>query len=204
MDEASILSKASYDYFREGPETAQAELSEYGLEGFQIDAELSDQYSVVITKPDGSAVISYRGTDHMEDAVPDMQILVGRHSPFFDRFAVHRHVLTDRFERASRKYENTAAKHKIAYVTGHSLGGTQAISVARKHGAKAVAFNPGSSPLVEMVHAGICTMADCGEQRQDIFTTGLDPISFCGRGTHREGEDEGRLVPHRHFRSQQP
>ena len=136
MDEAAVLSKSAYDYFREGPGVAQKELSEYGLEGYQIDTSLSDDYSVVIERPDGSAVISYRGTDALEDVMPDIQILLGRHSPFLDRFAVHRQLITDRFERASEKFEATVSKHtEVAYLTGHSLGGSQAISVARKHGA---------------------------------------------------------------------
>ena len=58
MDEAAVLSKAAYDYFREGPGVAQKELSEYGFEGYHLDTSLSDEYSVVIKRPDGSAVIS--------------------------------------------------------------------------------------------------------------------------------------------------
>ena len=204
MEESAVLSKAAYDYFREGPLIAQEELAEYGLKGYQVDTTLSDDYSVVIERPDGSAVISYRGTDSLDDVVPDIQILLGRHSPFVDKFAVHRHVLTDRFERASQKYVDTSAKHKIAYLTGHSLGGTQSISVARKHGVKAIAFNPGSSPLVEMVHAGICSVADCGEQRQTIYTTGSDPVSYGSYLFDRATDDvvtvpvkyEGDLLSH--------
>jgi len=197
MNEAAVLSKTAYDYFKEGPNVAQKELSEYGLQGYEVDTSLSDDYSVVIERPDGSAVISYRGTDSMEDVVPDIQIVLGRHSPFVDRFAFHRHVLTDRFERASKKYVDASNKHNIAYVTGHSLGGTQGISVARKHGAKAIAFNPGSSPLVEMVHAGICSVADCGEQRQTIYTTGSDPISFSSYLFDRATDDVIK-VPAKH------
>jgi hypothetical protein len=197
MEEAAVLSKAAYDYFRQGPTVAQEELSEYGLKGYQVDTSLSDDYSVVIERPDGSAVISYRGTDSLEDVIPDIQIVLGRHSPFADRFAVHRHVLTDRFERASQKFVDASAKHRVAYVTGHSLGGTQSISVARKHGSRAVAFNPGSSPLVEMVHAGICSVADCGENRQTIYTTGSDPISY-GSYLFDRATDDVITVPPKH------
>ena len=197
MDEAAVLSKAAYDYFREGPGVAQKELSEYGFEGYHLDTSLSDEYSVVIKRPNGSAVISYRGTDAMEDVMPDIQIVLGRHSPFVDRFAVHRHLITDRFERASQKFEAASAKHNIAYLTGHSLGASQSMAIARKHGARAVAFNPGSSPLVEMVHAGVCSMADCGEQRQTIYTTGTDLISFSSYLFDR-ATDDVITVPAKH------
>ena len=175
MDEAAVLSKAAYDYFREGFETTQFELPQYGLEGYQLDEDLSDNYSVVVTRPDKSAVISYRGTDALQDVIPDVQVLFGRHSPFLTK---HRLLVTDRFDRAFQKYEDASAKHAIAYVTGHSLGGSQAITTARKYGLTSKTFNPGSSPLIEMLHAGVCSMADCGELPQTIFTTGMDPISF--------------------------
>ena len=175
MDEAAVLSKAAYDFFREGFQTTQSELSQYGLEGYQLDEDLSDDYSVVITRPDGSAVISYRGTDALEDVIPDVAVLFGRHSPFLTK---HRLLVTDRFERAFQKYERASTKHPIAYLSGHSLGATQAITTARKYGLTSTTFNPGSSPLVEMLHAGVCSISDCGEKTQTIYTTGMDPISF--------------------------
>ena len=70
MDEQakySILSKAAYDFFHGGEALAQSELQEYGLGDHRIDEALSDGNAVVITRPDGSAVVSYRGTDHISD-----------------------------------------------------------------------------------------------------------------------------------------
>ena len=70
--EYSVLSKAAYDYFHGGEALAQSELREYGLGSYGIDDGLSDEHAVVITRPDGSAVVSYRGTDHISDLVlPD-------------------------------------------------------------------------------------------------------------------------------------
>ena len=117
-----------------------------------------------------------RGTDALEDVVPDIQILLGRHSPFAHRLTALRsgtHI-TDRFEAADRKYQHAAEKYtpqRIAYLTGHSLGGTQAIATARRRGLVSHAFNPGSSPFVEMIHAGVCSLADCDERPQSIYTT---------------------------------
>ena len=72
--EYAVLSKAAYDFFHGGEALARSELQEYGLGDHQIDEALSDNRAVVITRPDGSAVVSYRGTDHMSDLAPDFQI----------------------------------------------------------------------------------------------------------------------------------
>ena len=77
--EYSILSKAAYDFFHGGEALAQSELQEYGLGDHRIDEALSDGNAVVITRPDGSAVVSYRGTDHISDLAPDFQIALGYH-----------------------------------------------------------------------------------------------------------------------------
>ena len=60
--EYAVLSKAAYDFFHGGEALARSELQEYGLGDHQIDEALSDDHAVVITRPDGSAVVSYRGT----------------------------------------------------------------------------------------------------------------------------------------------
>ena len=67
--EYAVLSKAAYDFFHGGEALAQAELQEYGLGDHSIDEALSDDHAVVITRPDGSAVVSYRGTDAMSAGV---------------------------------------------------------------------------------------------------------------------------------------
>ena len=72
-----MLSKAAYDFFHGGEALALLELQEYGLGDHSIDEALSDDRAVVITRPDGSAVVSYRGTDHMSDLAPDFQIALG-------------------------------------------------------------------------------------------------------------------------------
>ena len=86
--EYAVLSKAAYDFFHGGEALAQLELQEYGLGDHSIDEALSDNHAVVITRPDGSAVVSYRGTDHMSDLAPDFQIALGyHHNP---RVAIYR------------------------------------------------------------------------------------------------------------------
>ena len=77
--EYAVLSKAAYDFFHGREALTQLELQEYGLGDHSIDEALSDDRAVVITRPDGSAVVSYRGTDHMSDLAPDFQIALGYH-----------------------------------------------------------------------------------------------------------------------------
>ena len=100
--EYSVLSKAAYDYFHGGEALAQNELGEFGLGTYRIDDGLSDAHAVVITRPDGSAVVSYRGTDHISDLVPDFQIAMGYHqNKMMQRMgAAASHVAAGRFSDA--------------------------------------------------------------------------------------------------------
>jgi pimeloyl-ACP methyl ester carboxylesterase len=196
--EFSVLSKASYDYFHGGEALANSELREYGLD-YTIDSELSDSRAVVITRPDGSAVVSYRGTDHVSDLVPDFQIAMGYHSnPLYQRVgAVAAHVVNDRFADARDRYARAKKKHgSDVSVTGHSLGGSLALHTARAHGGKAVVFNPGSSPLAEPFHAAYCTAFDCGyAERARIYSTGRDPISLSSYIFDQATDDVVKVAP---------
>ena len=114
--EAAVLSKSAYDHLREGPEVTQAELLEYGLAGYTLDREFSDDDSVTIVRPDGSVVIAHRGTDSVRDLLPDAAILFGRHAasvglPFVD----------DRFDLASRKYERVRAAFPGADISTEAI-----------------------------------------------------------------------------------
>ena len=180
--EYSVLSKAAYDYFHGGRSLAQTELQEYGLGGYGIDAALSDDRAVVITRPDGSAVVSYRGTDHLSDLVPDFQIALGYHqNPWLQSIgAAAAYLASDRFTDARERFSKAKAKHNNVSVTGHSLGGTLALHTARSNaGTRAIVFNPGSTPLAEPFHAAYCSAYDCGYTvKQRIYSTGYDPISL--------------------------
>ena len=192
--EMAVLSKAAYDYYHGDHELAREELEAYGLP-YKIDEEHSDQNSVTIVKQDGSAVISYRGTDFTNpaDLLADFHILMGVHSnPWMQPL----HSM-NRFEEASQKYERVKAKHGEPKLTGHSLGGAQALHVARKYGADAIVFNPGSSPFAEPFHALLSY-----DKPQTIYTTGDDSISYSSYLFDRN--DRVILVPRKdkdHFYS---
>ena len=179
--EYAVLSKAAYDFFHGGEALARSELQEYGLGDHQIDEALSDDHAVVITRPDGSAVVSYRGTDAMSDLAPDFQIALGyHHNPMLQSMgAAASQWAGDRFAGARSRFTEAKKKHDRVTLTGHSLGGTLALHSARHHGARAIVFNPGSSPLAEPFHAAVCSTIDCGySKRQRIYSTGRDPISL--------------------------
>ena len=54
--------------------------------------------------------------------------------------------LSGRFKGAEKAYRNTAKKYgkENVQVTGHSLGGSQAVHVGMKYGVQGTAFEPGS------------------------------------------------------------
>ena len=96
----------------------------------------------------------------------------------------------DRFADARSRFGEAKKKHGSVTSTGHSLGGTLALHAARHHDAKAIVFNPGSSPLVEPFHAAVCSTIDCGySERQRIYSTGRDPISLSSYLFDRATDD---------------
>ena len=171
QEEYSVLSKAAYDWYYGSHELAKQELEAYGLDDYEFDMDHSDYNSVVITKPDGSAVISYRGTDftNPSDLLADFHIGIGVHS---NPLMQHLHAM-NRFEDASQKYDRVKFKYDSVKLTGHSLGGAQALHVARKNDGDAIVFNPGSSPFAEPFHSILTN-----DKPQTIYTTGDDFISY--------------------------
>lgn len=194
----SVLSQASYDFFRQGAAFANSELRDYGLD-YTIDPELSDASAVVLTRPNGEAVVSYRGTDHVTDLVPDLQIAMGYHSsPIYHTVGEAAAILMkDRFADARDRYEKAKHKYGAVSVTGHSLGGALALHAARAHGgAKAVVFNPGSSPLGEPFHAAYCATVGCDyTEKARIYTTGRDPISISSYIFDQSTDDVIKVEP---------
>lgn len=173
-EEAAVMSMTAYNFYREGYEKAQDELQNYGMDDYQILPELSDDYSSVILRPDGTAVVAYRGTDAFEDLIPDIGIVFGAHNSLLPFQSMHR------FQKADQKLKETREKYDVKYLTGHSLGGAQAITTARRNGLTSITFNPGSSPMSEATHYLMCSNSKmCAQELpQTILTTGVDPISY--------------------------
>lgn len=163
MEEYALLAKASYEYSQAGAERVEEELRDHGKE-FRVDPVLSDDHTVVLVRPDGSAVVSYRGTHELGDLVPDAQLALG--------------MSGGRVYDARQRFKEARDKYGRVMATGHSLGGHLALDAARYHDGEAVVFNPGSSPLYDAPHAGFCGMGGCHSKPSTIYTTGRDPISL--------------------------
>ena len=139
--EYSIASQLSYDYYdnNNDPEQIQRALDTY-LDGYTFDPEYSNNNASTFIRPDGTAIIAYRGTrpTNFDDINTDAAILAGQHR-------------TDtphpRFVEAVNHYNYVKTKYDNVDLTGHSLGGTIADYVGRMHDEKAVVFNPGESPF---------------------------------------------------------
>lgn len=139
--EYSIASQIAYTYYDNGndADATQEALDNY-IEGYKLDTELSNDNAVTITRPDGSAILAYRGTrpTNIDDLNADAAILAGQHrtdTPH-PRFI----QALDQYNLVSQKYENVD-------LTGHSLGGTLADYVGRMNDEKAIVYNPGESPF---------------------------------------------------------
>ena len=139
--EYSIASQIAYMYYDNGndAEATQRALDTY-LENYRFDPENSYNDASTIVRPDGSAILAYRGTRPTNpiDLVVDAGILVGTHRSF---------IPAPSFIAAQNHYNQVKSRYNNVDITGHSRGGTWANYIARQNGEKAVVFNPGESPF---------------------------------------------------------
>lgn len=139
--EYSIASQLAYQYYdnNNDAEQIQQALDTY-LADYTFDPEYSTDNASTFIRPDGTAIIAYRGTrpTNFDDLNTDASILAGQHR-------------TDtphpRFVEAVNHYNLVKNKYTNVDLTGHSLGGTLADYVGRMHDERAVVFNPGETPF---------------------------------------------------------
>lgn len=143
MSKAAYGDKEALAHLQEQGYAKDDSLAMAGLGHFLLDgpsALWSQPNSTTFVK-DGKAVISYRGTDitNMSDLEADAAIALGWNH------------MSGRFWEADRTYQAAVKKYgaENVEVTGHSLGGAEALYVARKYGAGGTVFNPGESPFGE-------------------------------------------------------
>ena len=170
--EYSIASRLAYDYYynNQDDELTQRTLDTY-ITGYNLDSELSDENHVVIERPDGSAILGYRGTDPTNpyDLMADLLILGGKYKDSVD-------LQGTRFNRADEYYRNATTKYNNVDVTGHSLGGSMAVAIGSLYGAKSVVFNPGASPFE------LAGRTELPEHNAKIYkTNALDLVSMSER-----------------------
>jgi hypothetical protein len=165
--EYSIASQLSYDYYDNGNDAEQIQktLDTY-LEGYTFDPDYSTNNASTFIRPDGSAILAYRGTrpTNFDDINTDASILAGQHR-------------TDtphpRFVEAVNHYNYVKAKYDNVDLTGHSLGGTIADYVGRMNDERAIVFNPGETPF------SLSVIPASQTSRTRIYRTNtFDVISF--------------------------
>jgi hypothetical protein len=119
------------------------ELLDNYMEGYTIDQQLSNDMGIVVQRPDGTAIVAYRGTDptNIYDLTSDALIALGYNKE------EGRAISGSRFDRAEQLYKAANDKYPFVDTTGHSLGGSLADYIGRKFGENAVVFNPGVSPV---------------------------------------------------------
>ena len=147
MRRYAILSSVAYKLYNSDSNVADAKMKEH-LPQHDIDAELSDDYSTVITKEhpnkQNDVIIAYRGTQNFSDLATDIfQVATG--SPVEKLLGIK----LGHFKLAQDKYDATKLKYPDANITttGHSLGGTLAHYTGKNNNVKSFIFNAGSSPL---------------------------------------------------------
>lgn len=172
MYEYSVLSQAAYHFLRHGKDESELEMASYGFP-YKLDDELSDDYSITILRDGKPPVISFRGTDIMEDLIPDAFIFSGLISTPGVRYFYQ----PTRFRLADEKFDSVFRKHGKPISTGHSLGGTQAIYIGRLKDSQSFSFNPGESPIGAIPHSLYESLYDT-DKPQTIYTTMDDFISM--------------------------
>jgi hypothetical protein len=164
--EYSIASQLSYDYFDNdnNAEKTQEILDTY-MEGYTFDPELSYDNASVIVRPNGTAILAFRGTrpTNLDDLNADASILTGLHKT---------NIPHPRFTEALDHYTKVKNKYNSVDITGHSLGGTLADYVGRSTDNKTIVFNPGETPLSTSLITG-------GISKTRVYRTNtFDIVSF--------------------------
>lgn len=163
----SLISKAGYDTHYNDVDTAEKNLKVY-LPAHDIIREFTDQESTTVIKkhPDGQdeIIFTIRGTDptSKEDLYADAFILAG--------LPVNS---TSRYMNAENKYIKLRQQYPDAKIilTGHSLGATIGLDLAKKYDLEAHLFNIGSSPMEYI------TGFPQGGNKVTIYHIKGDPIS---------------------------
>lgn len=177
--EYSIASQIAYDYYDNNNDAQRTqEILDTYLEGYTFDPENSYNDASTIVRPDGSAILAYRGTRPTNpiDLVVDAGITLGSHrSP----------IPAPSFIQAQNHYNQVKSKYNNVDITGHSRGGTWGNYIARQNNEKAVVFNPGETPF---------GLSYSGENKTRVYRTNtFDLVSIS---THAYADyNDIRIIP---------
>ena len=174
MERNAVLAQASYTFNNNNGDITETEkeIQSYGLEGYHIDPDLSDKYSITLfNDQDNEITLSVRGTkpSDIEDLYADYQILMNEErGPRFTREI-------DKMRNIQTKYPDY--KH---IVTGHSLGGNISYMLGKEFDIESHNFNAGASvgDAEGIVNDMIFNRNKPGVKNSHWYTTGRDPISI--------------------------
>ena len=158
-------------YARDDPEKALQKITDYSGGKYKGDdytvLDHDEDYMVFKRKSDGGIILSCRGTNGVDDIIPDVLIAVGM---------LRSHPRGQEVLNAARRYKQI---DRDMVVTGHSLGGRLASLVGETEGVLAVTFNQGSSPVdSNPLVVGLKTRLSGYKYNNVIhFTTGFDVAS---------------------------
>jgi hypothetical protein len=148
------------------------------MPGFHIDSRFSNENRVLYasdTDPK-KAILSFRGTD-----------VTNKHDLGTDALlALHMEGLSSRFQNASRAAKAAQSEYSDLTLTGHSLGGSQALYAAKSlktPPSQVVAFSPHESWFQSIgdkfraVHDMFFKPKERQPSNSYIYKTDLDPVS---------------------------
>ena len=152
------------------PEEADVTAQKLGYKLEQSDAD-----RMVFANNEGHAVVAFRGTDlkrpknAWRDLLTDAAVLFGKQER------------TPRFMKSEQVIHDAMSKYKRVTATGHSLGGSQSVHVARQLGIEAHSFNPGYSlpDVVRSFKDRIFGNTRHIKHTNNVYTTSFDPISMA-------------------------
>lgn len=158
------------------------------VDGYTIDKNLSSPDRTAYVDSDGNLTLAFRGTDlknrsnRYRDLGTDLLLGLGLQD------------VSNRFKNSKRAVDSAIEKYGKDKVrlTGHSLGGSQALYLSNKRGLTANSFNAGISP--------IDTYRNRNYSKATSHTIKGDPISFLSpkiRGLRTKVSDRRYSVnPH--------
>lgn len=155
--------------------------------GYRIEGQDEDRALLVPKDSSGEAVIGFRGTDTKtlkrtwRDVLTDVAVVFGKAEK------------TPRFVKSEEFLQSALQKgYKNIALTGHSLGGSQAVALGREYGAKTVAFNPAFG-IPAIAKSAVQRIVERRKLPQlQLHTTWGDPISFGVMGSLT-----GKVVRHK-------
>ena len=165
--EYSIASQIAYNYYDNSNDVEETqEILDTYIEGYTFDPDYSYDNASTIIRPDGSAILAFRGTrpTNLDDLNADASILAGQHHTSQPHY---------RFVEAENHYNFVKERFRQVDLTGHSLGGTIADYIGRSNNERAVVFSAGETPF------SLSVIPEATASKTRIYKTNtFDVVSF--------------------------